>query len=173
MTPCQIRRPASVTTNDGTPTLAATRELELGDGQGRYPAQISDRKVDLAKQEDEDHSEREHGQAGHLDDDVVEVVRGEEVRRLEAEEDDDHRQADDDRQDPEVPGPEVVVRPTPDPHLLLGDFPFRETDPRCGDVEVRAHDASSGAVVGIPATFVGIPAVIACTTSCWVVFSRS
>ena len=91
--------------------MAATRKLELGDGQGRYPAQISDRKVDLAEQEDEDHSEGEHGQAGHLDDDVVEVVRGEEVRRLEAEEDDDERQADDDRQDPEVARPHVVVRP--------------------------------------------------------------
>src|SRR5439155_12622560 len=60
--------------------MAATRELELGDGQGRYPAQVPDRKVDLAEEEDEYHSEGEHRQAGHLDDDVVEVVRGEEVR---------------------------------------------------------------------------------------------
>ena len=95
--------------------MAATRKLELGDGQGRNPAQIPDRKVDLAEQEDEDHSEGEHGQAGHLDDDVVEVVRGEEVRRLEAEEDDDECQADDDRQDSEVPRPQVVVRPAPEP----------------------------------------------------------
>ena len=51
--------------------------------------------------------------------------------------------------------------------------PFRETDPRCRDVDFRAHDASSGAVAGMPATLVGIPAVIACTISCCVVFSRS
>ena len=149
--------------------MAATRELELGDGQGRNPAQISDRKVDLAKQEDEDHSEREHGQAGHLDDDVVEVVRGEEVRRLEAEEDDDQSQTDDDRQNPEVAGPHIVERSAPEPafffDLLLGG----KTDARCSDVDVRAHVASSGAVSGTPATLVGIPAVIACTTSCWVV----
>ena len=153
--------------------MAATRELELGDGQSRYPAQIPDRKVDLAEEEDEDHSEGEHGQAGHLDDDVVEVVRGEEVRRLEAEEDDDERQADDDRQDPEVARPHVVVDPAPEPCLRLGFVSFGETDPRCRDVDFRAHDASSGAVAGMPATLVGIPAVIACTTSCCVVFSRS
>src|SRR5207249_11644033 len=99
--------------------MAATRKLELGDRQGRYPAQIPDRKVDLAKQEDEDHAEGEHGQAGHLDDDVVEVVGGEEIRRLEAEEDDDYSQTDDDWQDAEVPCPQVVVGPAPEPCLRL------------------------------------------------------
>ena len=43
--------------------VAAARELELGDGQGRYPAQVPDREVDLAEQEDEDDAEGEHGQA--------------------------------------------------------------------------------------------------------------
>ena len=37
-----------------------------------------------------------------------------------------------------------------------------------------AHDCASGAPVSsIPATFVGMPAVIAWTTSCWVVCLRS
>ena len=153
--------------------MAAARELELGNGQSRDPAQIPDREVDLAEEEDEDHSEREHGQARHLDDDVVEIVRGEEVRRLEAEEDDDECQADNDRHNPQVPRPQVVVRAAPEPRLLLAFVPFGETDPRCGDVDVRAHDASSGAVSGMPATLVGMPAVMACTTSCCVVFSRS
>ena len=85
--------------DDSRVRVAATRQLELGDREGRYAAEISDRKVDLAEQEDEDHAERKHRQAGHLDDDVVEVVRSEEVRRLVAEEDDDQRQADDDGQD--------------------------------------------------------------------------
>ncbi len=153
--------------------MTATRELELGDGQRRYPAQIADRKVDLAEEEDEYHSQGEHGQAGHLDDDVVEVVRGEEVRRLQAEEHDDQGQTDDDRQDPEVARTQVVERSTPEPSLRLDLVSFGESDPRCGDVDFRAHDASSGVVSGMPATLVGIPAVIACTTSCWVVFSRT
>ena len=38
---------------------------------------------------------------------------------------------------------------------------------------VRAHTGGSGSVCGIPETFVGTPAVIACTTSCCVVCSRS
>src|SRR4051794_9752347 len=146
--------------------MAATRELELGDGQSRDPAQITDRKVDLAEQEHEDHTEREHGQSGHLDDDVVEVVGGEEVRRLEAEEDDDESEPDDDRQDAEVPGAHVVVRPAPEPYVDTSLVSFGETDSRCRYVDVRAHVASSGAASGIPATLVGIPAVIACTISC-------
>ena len=153
--------------------MAATRELELGDGQGRYSAQIPDRKVDLAEEKDEYDSEGEHGQPGHLDDDVVEVVRREEVRRFEAEEDDDQSKTDDDRQDPEVARPHVVERSTPEPAFLFRLLLLGETDPRGGDVDFGAHDASSGVVSGIPATLVGIPAVIACTTCCWVVCSRS
>ena len=36
-----------------------------------------------------------------------------------------------------------------------------------------AHGVASCAVAGSPETFVGMPAVIASTTSCWVVFARS
>ena len=42
-----------------------------------------------------------------------------------------------------------------------------------GRDRVRAHTGGSGAVCGIPETFVGTPAVIACTTSCCVVCLRS
>ena len=38
---------------------------------------------------------------------------------------------------------------------------------------VVAHTGGSGSVEGMPDTFVGTPAVIACTTSCWVVAVRS
>ena len=44
---------------------------------------------------------------------------------------------------------------------------------RGGRDRVRAHTGGSGAVCGIPETFVGTPAVIACTTSCCVVCLRS
>src|SRR5262249_57538563 len=101
------------------------------------------------------------------EEDVREVVGGEEVRRVVYEEDDDEHETDADRQDAEVSRLPVVERPAPDPCLCLGLVSFGESDSRCGDVDVRAHDASSGAVSGMPATFVGIPAVIACTTSCW------
>src|SRR5690242_18881986 len=153
--------------------MAAARKMELRDGQRGDSAQVADRKVDLTEQEDEDHAEDENGEPRHLHDDVVEVVGGEVVRRLEAEEDDDERDPDDDRQDAEVPGAHVVVRPAPEPWRGTRLVAFGETDPRCGDVEVRAHDASSGAASGIPATLVGIPAVIACAITCWVVLSRS
>ena len=82
-----------MTTNDGTPTLAtivpwaapidaprrddrerpiatspgqlvaAAGQLELGDRHRREAAQVADREVDLAEQEDEDDAVREHGRA--------------------------------------------------------------------------------------------------------------
>ena len=111
---------------------------------------------------------------GHLDDDVVEVDRGEEVRRLEAEEDDDEDQAEDDRQDAEVARLEVVDDATdlagrPGRLRLVG----RGASVLADDVDVRGAHGVASAVAGIPETFVGMPAVIASTTSCWVVFRRS
>ena len=41
------------------------------------------------------------------------------------------------------------------------------------DVGVRGAHGVASTVAGIPETFVGMPAVIASTTSCWVVFRRS
>ena len=41
------------------------------------------------------------------------------------------------------------------------------------DVDVRGAHGVASAGAGIPETLVGMPAVIASTTSCWVVFSRS
>ena len=117
ITPCQIRKPPSVTTNDGTPTnatidpwmradrgadgdrdhhreqavdlVAAARKLQLRHDERADAGEVADREVDLAEQQHEDDAEREHRRAGALGDQVVEVDGGEEVRRREAEEDDD------------------------------------------------------------------------------------
>ena len=91
ITPCQIRKPASVTTNDGTPMSAtiepctrpitaqmtiaaddrqqpadlvpAAGQLELGNRDGTDAGDVADREVDLAEQEDEDDAEGEHRRA--------------------------------------------------------------------------------------------------------------
>ena len=81
--------------------------------------------------------------------------------------------ADHDRQDAEIPRLEVVECTPPDPRLLLGLVALGQPDTRGDDVGVGAHETISGAVSAIPATLVGIPAVIAWTTSCCVVLSRS
>ena len=114
-----------MTTNDGTPTRAtiepcpkpitrtngdagqhrqqpvdlvpAAGPLELGNCDGADPGHVADREIDLPEQEDEDDAEGEHRRPGHLDEDVGEVDRGEEVRRLEAEEGDDEDEAEDER----------------------------------------------------------------------------
>ena len=153
--------------------MAATRKLELGDRQGRYPAQVPDREIDLSEQEHEDDAESKHARPRHLHHDVVEVVGGEEVRGLEAEEDDDQHQTDDDGHDAEVARLHVVVGPAPDPGVLLGLVPLGQRNARSGDVHVRAHKIASAPVSAMPETLVGMPAVMACTTSCWVVCCRS
>ena len=84
------------------PVVVRPRELELGDGDRGEPAQVSDREIDLTEQQHEDDAVREHARARGLDDDVVEVVGGEEDGRLGAEEDDDQHEPDDDRQDAEI-----------------------------------------------------------------------
>ncbi len=194
-----MSNPASVTTNDGTPTFATNvpcaapiiaddgecdedaepagvvttvGELELGRSQRGNAAQEPDRQIDLRDQQHEDDTERDHRHACHLEDDVHEVRRREEVRSGEAEEGDDQHLADDDRQNAQVSRLEVVDRALPEPGALLG-VPLGQPDTRRDDLGVGAHETISGAVSAIPATFVGIPAVIACTTSCCVVFSRS
>src|SRR5438270_10781588 len=88
--------------------MAAPGELELSHREGADPGDVADREIDLAEQEDEDDAVSEHRRPGHLDDDVVEVVRGEEVRRLEAEEDDDEHDPEYDRENSEVARLEVV-----------------------------------------------------------------
>ena len=146
ITPCQISRPARVTTNDGTPTLAtivpwpsadqagdedregdgdhprivvrAPGQLELGHREGGDAAEVADREVDLPEEEDEDDAVGEHRHARHLDDEVDEVGRREEVRRGEAEEGDDRHLADQDRQDAEVARLHVVADPLREPGVL-------------------------------------------------------
>ena len=102
ITPCQISKPASVTTNDGTP-ISATIEpwkapisvvariaRKMQTYQGRCApfgscasatttpadaADEADREVDLADQEHEDDAVGEQARARHLRDDVREVAR--------------------------------------------------------------------------------------------------
>ena len=155
--------------------VPAAGQLELGNRDGTDAGHVADREIDLPDQEDEDDAEGEHRRPGHLDEDVVEVDRGEEVRRLEAEEDDDEDEAEDDRQDAEVPRLEVVDDATdlagqPTRLRLVGRA---AASVLADDVDVRGAHAVASAVDGIPETFVGTPAVIASTTSCWVVFRRS
>src|SRR5262249_53496848 len=130
---------------------------------------VSDREVDLPQKQHEDDAVGQHRRAGHLDDDVSEVDGGEEVRRLEPEEDDDRNLADDDRDDSEVPGAEIGADPLEEAGVL-----FRGVRFCCSRIDgLRGAHYDAPVVAGMPATFVGIPAVIAATTSCWVVFSRS
>src|SRR4029079_10305456 len=79
--------------------------------------------------------------------------------------------ADDHRQDAEVPRADVGLRALPEAGLL-GRVAVRHLDAGCDDVGPGAH-VTSPAVSAMPATFVGIPAVIAETTSCCVVVARS
>ena len=154
--------------------VVAAGQLELGDRQGRDPAQVPDREVDLAQQEDEDDAVGEHGDARHLDDDVVEVVRSEEDRRLVPEEEDDDRQADDDGQDAEIARPDVVEDPPAEaPRFILRRQSGGRVLPDDLDFGLGRHGTGASVASGIPATFVGTPAVIACTISCCVVFARS
>ena len=69
-----------------------------GGGQRGNAAKEPDRQIDLRDQQHEDDTERDHRHARHLEDDVHEVRRREEVRSGEAEEGDDEHLADDDRQ---------------------------------------------------------------------------
>src|SRR5205807_7443984 len=109
------------------------------------------------------------------DDDVVEVVGGEEVRRLEAEEDDDEDQPEDDREDPEVARLEVVQSPAVEAGHSGGRlFCGRRGLVLPDDLDPGGtHTDAPAAVAAMPETFVGAPAVIAWTTSSGVVFSRS
>src|SRR5579864_1771329 len=152
--------------------MADTRSLQLGDRERADPRDVADRQVDLAEQEDEDDAVRQHRRAGHLDDDVAEVLGREEVRRLEAEEDDDEDERDDDREDAQVARADVRRRAAKQPGQPGGLFLFRSRAPvLADDLDVGGRHAGA-AVAGIPETFVGRPAVIAWTTSCCVVLSR-
>ena len=132
-TPFQASRPASVTTNDGTPTFvmispcrtpmarpASERDDHRRAGartrcgcrgrsaarsmHARHAADEADRQVDLPQQQDEDDPHADRRDRRRLDDEVDEVPRGQEVRVLALEDDRDDDQADDDRQRAEVAG---------------------------------------------------------------------
>ena len=81
--------------------------------------------------------------------------------------------AEDDREHAEVAGLDIAESPLPEARALLGIVSPGQPDPRRDDLGVGAHDTTSGAVSAMPDTLVGIPAVIAWTTSCCVVVARS
>mgnify|MGYP003693901075 CR=1 FL=1 len=91
----------------------------------------------------------------------------------EAEVRDDQDLAEDDREDAEVPRLDVGDRALPETRSLLGVVPSGQPDAGRDDLGVGAHETISGAVSAMPDTLVGIPAVIAWTTSCCVVAARS
>ena len=140
--------------------MARAGELELCDGDARKPADVADRKVDLADQEHEHDADGDHRDPGHLPDQVREVDRGEEDVRLRREEDRDRDDPDDHRQAADVAALQRVPAPADDgaEALILGG----------GDLDFcrrrRAHAASLVA---------GFPEVIACTISCAFVLSFS
>src|SRR5581483_5906269 len=153
--------------------MTGARSLQLGDGKCADPRDVADRQVDLAEQEDEDDAVGQHRRSGHLDDDVSEVLGREEVRRLEAEEDDDEDEREDDREDAEIARADVRRRAVKQPEQPCGLFLFRSRAlVLADDLDVRGRHTGAVAVAGIPETFVGTPAVIAWTTSCCVVLSR-
>ena len=92
--------------------LVPVRESQLRDDDARDAADVADREVDLADQEDEDDAVGEQRHAGHLRDDVAEVAGAEEVVGLEREEDDDDDEPDEHRPAAEVAGADVVEDPS-------------------------------------------------------------
>ena len=112
---------------------------------------------------------REHRRARHLDDHVAEVDGREEVRRRVGEEDDDDDLADDDRDDPEVARPDVGDRAIQSARMFVGvcSWGASAAGARRERPARRRRQCSRGvapAPPGMPATFVGTPAVIAATT---------
>ena len=201
ITPCQIRKPASVTTNEGTPTYAtiepwnapiaahAATAMTIASRPFSWwplPAscssatikradarEVADREVDLAEQEHEDHAEGEHRRSGGLADQVGEVDGGEEVRRREAEDDDDDDLAEDDREGAEVPRPQVEPGSLPETGETARELLLLEWSRGVRADDVRRGHGCTTADCEMPETFVGTPAVIASTTACWVVVRRS
>ena len=130
------------------------------------PDDVADREVDLAEQQDEDDADGDRRDARHLRHQVREVAGAQVVLVLPVEERDDRDQPEDDRERPHVARLEQLEAPPDD-----GAERVRR---RLGADRLRVggrHGVSS--VCEIPETFVGTPAVIACTTSCWVVARRS
>ena len=82
--------------------VAGPRLLVIGDGDAREAAEKADREVDLADQQHEHDSDRDHRRAGHLPDQVLEVDGGKEDARLRAEEERDRDDSDDHRQAADV-----------------------------------------------------------------------
>src|SRR6185503_15346105 len=95
-TPFQASRPASVTTNEGTPIFVMIRPWPIP------MASPTRRAMKIAEQQDEHDPHPDDGDRGHLDDEVDEVPRRQELAVLGLEDDRDQDQPDDDRQRAEV-----------------------------------------------------------------------
>src|SRR4029079_12022909 len=85
---------------------------------------------------------------------------------------DDERERDDHRPAAEAAGADVVGNPRRQ-GAELGGVGLRGARLDGGRRFFAAHAVTGGAVPGMPEPLVGAPAVIACTTSSWVVFARS
>jgi len=138
------------------------RQLQLGDDHPGDATDERNREVDLPDQEDEHDPVGQHAHARQLADQVGEVDRGEPVARGQAEVEDDEEKRDDDRRVAEVPRADIELEALP-VALLLG------LDREGG--RLGAHAPLP--VPAMPATLVGVPAVIAWTISSWLVFARS
>ena len=114
----------------------------------RDAADVADREVDLADQEHEDDAVGEQRRARHLREDVGEVAGAEEVLGLEGEEGDDHDQPDQDRPAAEVAAADVVEHTLAEALLGMPD----------STAGASTLTGGSGAVCGMPDTFVGTPA---------------
>ena len=165
----------------GPPGVVRTQEERHHDAADR--AHERHGQVDLPDQEHEDDADRDRGDRGHLQEEVGEVALGEERLVEEAEDDDDDDEADDDRQRPELAGadslPPVLERTrrvslgAPSPLGRRGRKRLRDSpkrwDRRSGPARSRVHLRPAVHPGDVP----DVPAVIACTTSCCVVFDRS
>ena len=139
-------------------------DLELCDDHPRDARDEADREVDLAQEQNEDDADRDRRHAGHLGHEVREVAGAQIVVVLQIEEQDDPDQPEDDRQRADVAGFERLVAAADDGAEVVAR--------RDGVDGLRLDAHAVGSSAAIPATLVATPAVIAWTTSCWVVSRR-
>ena len=192
-TPFQAINPASVTTNDGMPTLAnrmpwkapiaapaasaatmrdhgrhlvAVGDQEDGDDHARHARHVADRQVDLAEQQHEDDAHGDRGVGRRLHDQVHEVRGREEAVVLRLEDDRDDDQPEDDRERAELA--RLDVGPPALRDVAQRGAPVRRSGSGRGAHAVTSATSTSS----WPGTLESLPAVIAWTTSCWFVSVR-
>ena len=88
----------------GQPEAVPAGSTSFARDDPAHAADVADREVDLAEQEDEDDAEADRRDPGHLDDEVDDVAGVVEVAVLRLEEDRDQDEREDDRQAADVSG---------------------------------------------------------------------